>query len=196
MPTAAVPQVCFSLLRKCIAFTHGVFLSRACSPRLVKGVLAKYGFISASCVFDIGWFYSQGFSVEANYAKHISWRYWSAFFRAACTCGILGIDHCVRIVGWMGCNSGGGFHVVLEMVRALTRRPQFGANNEYSNCSQHELSASIDDLQLKGLLDTLPKIDCARLRSCSSGGIASAWLTAVPSLMQVLRSPLRASLLH
>src|SRR5579859_4336650 len=36
-------------------------------------------------------------------------------------------------------------------------------------------------LQLNGLLGALPKIDCARLRSCSSGGIASAWLTAVPS---------------
>src|SRR5579862_1026397 len=35
------PQVCFSLLRKCIAFTHGVSISPACLPRLVKSVLAK-----------------------------------------------------------------------------------------------------------------------------------------------------------
>ena len=87
---------------------------------------------------------------------------------------------CASLDGW-DVTVAEDFTVVLEMVRALTHRPQFGANNEYSNCSQHELSASIDDLQLKGLLDTLPKIDCARLLSCSSGGIASAWLTAVPS---------------
>ena len=92
---------------------HRLYAQRVYFPRVFAAACQKRarkdGFIGANCVFDTGWVSSYGFSVETNNAQHIPRRYGSAFFLAACTSGIPGIDHCVRIVGWMGCNTCGGF---------------------------------------------------------------------------------------
>ena len=64
------------------------------------------------------------------------------------------------------------FHDVLSCVRQLSRQPKLSA----PACSQRTLSGVIDELQFEDLLKDSSEVHCARLRSCSTGGVASAWL--------------------
>lgn len=86
---------------------------------------------------------------------------------------------CAQLDGWDP-RSAEDFETVLEEVRQLTGRPNWGQDGTFPNATQRELSESVDDLQLASLLNTSPPVDCARIRSCSSKG-ASSWLTAIPS---------------
>jgi hypothetical protein len=90
------------------------------------------------------------------------------------------IKACAEEDGWDP-RSAEDFDDVVSRIRSLTNRPHWGKEDEFQGISQHDLSGAIDDRQLELLLTASTELDSARLLSCSAQGVASAWITAVPS---------------
>ena len=90
------------------------------------------------------------------------------------------MNSCAEIDKW-NCLSAEGLQATVEAIRTATNQPLWGTSDTFPEGSQRDVSGMIDNRALDLLLQNSSETDCARLLSCGSQGIASAWLTAVPS---------------
>jgi hypothetical protein len=175
------PQLSFSLLRKCVSFCQGVYISRSCPPSCIEVTLAscdqtvKNAFEKIACFFPTPSQWQQatlstsrgGLGLRSS-ATHAP----AAYFASA--------KACAEEDEWDP-HSAEDFDYAVSRIRSLTNRPHWGMDGEFQGSSQHDLSGAIDDRQLELLLSVSTELDRARLLSCSAQGIASAWINAAPS---------------
>ena len=175
------PQLAYSLIRKCVGFCQGVFISRSCPSRHSREMLAASDRVVATAFEKIACLHptalqwqqatlstSRGGLGLRSSAIHAP----AAYFAS--------VKACAEADGWDPYLAE-GFDYAVEEIRTLTNRPHWGLDGTFQESSQHEVSAAIDDRQFDSLLTASTTSDRARLNSCAAQGVASAWLTAVPS---------------
>ena len=175
------PQLAFHVVRKCVSYCQGVYISRTCSPRHSREVLGACdkvvfnAFEKIACFTPTPLQWQQaslstsrgGFGLRSS-AAHAS----AAYFASVKTCA--------EADEWDP-HSAEAFDFVICDIRSSTDRPHWGRDDSFSEVSQHDISVAIDDRQFHLLLSASSKQDCARIYSCASQGVAPAWLTAVLS---------------
>jgi hypothetical protein len=175
------PQLAFSVVRKCVSYCQGVFISRTCSPRHTRDVLAACdkavfnAFEKIACFTPTSLQWQQatlstsrgGLGLRSS-ATHAS----AAYFAS--------VNACAELDSW-DAHSAEDFDYVVSDIRSVTNRPHWGLDGSFEEVSQHDISVAIDDRQFDLLLSASTKQDRARINSCASQGVAGAWLTAIPS---------------
>ena len=175
------PQLAFSVVRKCVSYCRGVYMSRTCSPRHIREVLAASDKVVFNAFEKIACFtptYLQwqqatlstsrgGLGLRSS-AAHAS----AAYFAS--------VNACAEADGWDP-QSSEDFDYVIDDIRSLIDQPCWGFDGSFQEVSQHDISAALDDTQFDLLLSASSMQDCARVNSCASQGVAAAWLTATPS---------------
>ena len=87
---------------------------------------------------------------------------------------------CSKLDGWNPTNAE-DFHTTLMMLRERTKENLFESMQDFPDVSQSDFSSRIDTSQWNTIMQISGEADCSRIRSCSSSGLPSAWLNAVPS---------------